>query len=440
MQDINDYVKAARLTKPTDYAKPAHSFYAQYLAAHPHLKDVEFIPIDSVQADTCLVPLNQRSYLIWDLNYIRWHSEVMATCLRSSRTRAEIESDEIIFRRAAELLNVNGFPERAYKATIIYRQVAQDKTARGLSDAHVLHNEVLAYILGIQELFIFYHEIGHLVFKRDETLWRTFLDEVTGLVDYEVNLPVDRPIGEAEIRSRMTLDNSTRDDASSSIYHIRRAIQAAYRTLRDDKLAMEELCCDMWAIDAFVDTGFDLKNRNERESLYAAILQQGQIQAAFNSLKQRCRSPESMPQEIVDYLAQITQARNQARMGKLMEHITHQCGATSGDLDAEVPFRRMFEEVNGLFWRIFVPRLYTTIFEELPYSIDGGKAEVHRHGVFGPLTGHESYFVLETDRGPIEIASITGQDLDHLVSFMLGWGRVAPDKELEISIGLKRES
>jgi hypothetical protein len=407
-----------------------------FLAGNPSVSDVVFEPVDSAQAESCLLKRDGRLFLLWDENYARWHRDVLECLLRLPQVRAEFGSDAIIFGRVAELLNVSGFPSRAFRALWLQNQASSALARREPSGPSRLKPEILDYLCGLQDVFLFYHEIAHVAMRRDETRrqsYRDFADEMVA----DAELPQDRPVMRMDVERLRRMFNLTDDEAEAHALSTRREISEAFASLRSDLTALEELSCDLFAIDLIVETGFDLADENARKCLYAAILLQGQIQAAFNTMRLRCESPEVPIGGIRDEIAKCTQARLQARMLRLMNHIQNLAPDEQRDIDAALPFRALHNQIQGLFDEIFVPRLFSILFEDefAGRPIRQGSKETYvRYGIFGPLEGIATRMPIGEGSSRTYVKSLGGRDLHRLVFSQLGWGELDPDEQIEITV------
>jgi hypothetical protein len=434
---MSNFITLSRVTRPLPRTEN-HARFESFLAGNPAVSDVTFTAIDSAQAETCLLRRDGQLFLLWDENYVRWHRDVLSILLALPQRRAEIGSDALIFARVAELLNVAGHSGRAYVALSLHNKIIQAERTSAPQRSR-LPSDILNYLLTLQEIFIFYHEIGHIALKRDAARYRFYHDIATEMINEEVELPIDRPVMPNDIHRWRLLFNCSDKEAEAHAHNTRRQLRAAFATLRGDRSATEELCCDLFAIDLFVETGFDLANENSRQCLYAAIQMQGQIQAMFNLTKQRCSDPEFPSGELVGEIAQCTQARLQARMLHLMGHIQSTCPNAEGDLEAIAPFRGLHEQIQALFDEIFVPRLHSILLEEEHAGKPvrkGAKSKYVRYGVFGPLIGTPAAFTLGKGSSRVRIKSLGGPDLHKVISASLGWGEPEPDEELQISLQL----
>jgi hypothetical protein len=286
---------------------------------------------------------------------------------------------------------------------------------------------------------MFYHEIAHIVMKREADRRRLYYDIAKEMIAEEIVLPIDRPIMPSDVRRWRLIYGCSDSEAEAHAREVRQRLLAAFATLGNDPAEIEELACDLFAIDLIIETGFDLTNENPRQCLFAATQMQGQIQAAFNSMRQRCVDPEFPSQEMVGKIAQYTQARMQARMLYLMNQIQRVFPDGEDDLEAVAPFRGLYEQIQALFDEIFIPRLYSILFEEIHAGKPvhkGASRKYVRYGVFGPLSGTKTGFTIGEGSSRVRIKSLGGRDLHKLVFAGLGWGEPDPDEKLEITLQL----
>ena len=434
---VENYLQRFRTSRPCA-PTATHTRIRAVLSADPSLSGLIFEPIDTAQAEPCLLRRGGSQFLLWDENYARWQRDVLSTLMLTPQHRAEIGCDAIIFARVAELLTAAGHADRGYVALWRRNQVlSQQQQDQTPPQPGRLAPAFLDYMFGLQDLFLFYHELAHIAFRSDAERGRVYRQTAAEMIESEIAMPVNRPVMRADVERWMGMHKCSEREAEAHAREVRRGLIRAFGALRSDAAATEELSCDLYAIDKFFETGFDPADANARVCLYSAILMHGQIQASFNSIRLRCDSPEAPIHGLVDEIARGTMARMQARMMRLMGHFQPLAPAGAEDLDAVVPFRALYNQMQALFDEIFVPRLYSILFEDefAGKPIREGAQETYvRYGVFGRLDDLDIRIPLGS--GPLGAYAkrLSGRDLHRLVFAGLGWTRLNPDEQLEIEV------